>query len=322
MSNIDEELAQLEAEIDEEENIEKKERDKKVSEAKKKAAKAKESDPYSKIAEEKYHDIEKMISLEVLAKEKEICDSIIQYKKNNGLNDEDWAKKKNFIDIKLQFISTLVKNSRSDCEQYKMMLKEQIKSEEKNMKLLEKNKRLTEAQRQVVIDRINNRKNIIEKELSENLDIKYNINDLGTGEILGNDLYPIIIENKYHNMNVLTSLGVLEKEKGICDKIIEYKKGLVLDYALWEKKKQDIDGKIQSTTKTIQDGGMDFDGYKSLIKLEKEWEEKYLEFLEKDKNLTEEQKEMIVQRINDRKDIIEDELNKNIDDANEEDEKE
>ena len=39
-----------------------------------------------------------------------------------------------------------------------MILKEQIKVEERTIKLLEKNKRLKEAQRKVVIDRINNRK--------------------------------------------------------------------------------------------------------------------------------------------------------------------
>lgn len=322
MSDIDEELRELEREVYTEYNKEKEEEEKKRIEVKKKAEKAKELDPYSKIAEEKFHNIENMFSLEVLSKEKEICDSIIQYKENNSLNEEFWLKKKNFIDIKFQYISNLVQNSKFNCDLYKIMLKEQIKSEEKNLKALEKNYRLTEIQRKMVIDRINNRKNTIENELKENLDIKYKvINDLGTEGIPSNDLYPIIIENKYHKMNVLTCLGVLEKENVICDEIIEYKKGLLLDYALWEKKKGDIDEKIKSISKTVEDGDMDLEGYKSMIKIEKEWEEKYLGFVRKETSLTQEQKEIIIKRINERKDAIEEELNKNLED-DEEDQKE
>ena len=323
MSDLDEELAQLEDEVNEEFKKETEEEEKRRIEVKKKAEKAKELDPYSKVAEEKFHNIEKMFSLEVLSKEKEICDSIIQYKENNFLNEEFWLKKKNFIDIKIQFVSNLVQNSKFNCDLYKTMLNEQIKSEEKNLKSLEKNIRLTEIQRKMVIDRINNRKKIVENELKENLDIKYKvINDLGTEGIPSNDLYPIIIENKYHKMNVLTCLGVLEKESVICDEIIEYKKGLLLDYALWEKKKGDIEEKIKSISKTVEDGDMDLEGYKSMIKIEKEWEEKYLGFVGKEANLTQEQKEIIKKRINERKDAIDEELNKNVEDDDEEDQKE
>ena len=323
MSDIDKELWELEKEVNAEFNKEQEEEEKRRIEAKKKAEKAKELDPYSKIAEEKFHNIENMFSLEVLSKEKEICDSIIQYKENNGLNEEFWLKKKNFIDIKFQYISNLVQNSKFDCDLYKIMLKEQIKSEEKNLKALEKNNRLTEIQRKMVIDRINNRKNTIENELKENLDIKYKvINDLGTEGIPSNDICPIIIENKYHKMNVLTCLGVLEKENDICDEIIELKKGLLLDYTLWEKKKGDIDEKIKSISKKVEDGDMDLEGYKSMIKIEKEWEEKYLGFVDKETSLTQEQKETIRKRINERKDAIEEELNKNLEDDDEEDQKE
>ena len=55
---------------------------------KKKLEKEKEVDHYPKIDEEKFHNFEKMISLEVLSKEKEICSLIIQYKKKNGLSEE------------------------------------------------------------------------------------------------------------------------------------------------------------------------------------------------------------------------------------------
>ena len=56
---------------------------------------------------------------------------------------------------------------------------------------------------------------------------------------------------------------------------------------------------------------MDFEGYKKKIKGEYEWESKLLIFVEQDKNLNEEQKKIIKQRINDRKRIIEDELKRN-----------
>ena len=39
-----------------------------------------------------------------------------------------------------------------------------------------------------------------------------------------NDLYPEKTESKYHVPNKMNSLGVLQKEKELCDKIIAYKK--------------------------------------------------------------------------------------------------
>ena len=38
------------------------------------------------------------------------------------------------------------------------------------------------------------------------------------------DLYPEIIEKKYHNVEKMTCLNALEKEKLMCNNIIEYKK--------------------------------------------------------------------------------------------------
>ena len=67
---------------------------------------------------------------------------------------------------------------------------------------------------------------------------------------------------------------------------------------------------------------MDFEGHKLTIKLEKIWEVKYMKFVGKEISLTQEQKETILKRINERRDKIEDELNKNIEDNYEEDEKE
>ena len=58
----------------------------------------------------------------------------------------------------------------------------------------------------------------------------------------------------------MESLWVLEKEKEICDKIIKYKKEKGKDYDLWKIKKDTI--KSQSITAAIENGIMDFEGYK------------------------------------------------------------
>ena len=109
----------------------------------------------------------------------------------------------------------------------------------------------------------------------------------------------------------MESLGVLEKEKEICDKVIKYKKEKGEDYDLWEIKKDTIDAKNQSITAAIENGIMDFEGYKKKIRGEYEWESKLLKYVEQDKTLNEEQKKILKQRINDRKKIIEDELKRN-----------
>lgn len=76
------------------------------------------------------------------------------------------------------------------------------------------------------------------------------------------DLYPEKVENKYHDVQKTTSLGVLEKEKSICDNIIAYKKKIGQDFDTWDLKKQSLDDKIQIVTSTIQDGIWDFEIYK------------------------------------------------------------
>ena len=51
------------------------------------------------------------------------------------------------------------------------------------------------------------------------------------------DLYPKIVEEKYHNVEKLTSLGVLENEIEFCNEIIWYKKKISADYDDWKKKR-------------------------------------------------------------------------------------
>jgi hypothetical protein len=109
----------------------------------------------------------------------------------------------------------------------------------------------------------------------------------------GIDLYPEIIEKKYHGVDKMTSIGVLNKENEICDKIIEYKKKIGADYDDWEIKKDSVKDKIDTVTSFIQDGIWDLDKYKKNIMEQYKWEVKLLQFVEKDPSLNEQQKKSI-----------------------------
>ena len=134
----------------------------------------------------------------------------------------------------------------------------------------------------------------------------------------GPDLYPEKTEKKYHSVEKMTSLGVLEKEKEICNKIIEYKKKIGADYDDWDIKKESIDDKIGSVTSFIQDGIWDLDKYKKEIANQFKWEAKLLLFVEKDPTLNDEQKKILKDRVKARQSIIEDEIKQKPEEAEEE----
>ena len=73
----------------------------------------------------------------------------------------------------------------------------------------------------------------------------------------GDDLYPAKVENKYNDVNKMTSLTVKKKKKELCDKIISYKKSKNEDYDTWDLKKPSIDDKINLITSYVQDGMWD-----------------------------------------------------------------
>ena len=138
----------------------------------------------------------------------------------------------------------------------------------------------------------------------------------------GPDLYPEKTEKKYHSVEKMTSLGVLEKEKEICNKIIEYKKKIGADYDDWDIKKESIDDKIGSVTSFIQDGIWDLDKYKKEIANQFKWEAKLLSFVEKDPTLNDEQKKILKERVKARQSIIEDEIKQKPEEEEEEKPKE
>ena len=138
----------------------------------------------------------------------------------------------------------------------------------------------------------------------------------------GPDLYPEKTEKKYHSVEKMTSLGVLEKEKEICNKIIEYKKKIGADYDDWDIKKESIDDKIGSVTSFIQDEIWDLDKYKKEIANQFKWEAKLLLFVEKDPTLNDEQKKILKERVKARQSIIEDEIKQKPEEEEEEKPKE
>ena len=129
----------------------------------------------------------------------------------------------------------------------------------------------------------------------------------------GVDLYPEKVENKYHSVKKINSLGVLQKETELCDKIITYKKEIGKDYDIWEDKKDSIKDQNDLIMGFIQNQIWDFEAYKKKITEQYKWEKKLLQFVEKDIILNSEQKNVIKERVNNRIKIIEEELIRNPD---------
>ena len=317
-------------------------------------------DLYPEKIEKKYHEVQKMTSLGVLEKEKEICDKIIEYKKKKDEDPDTWEFKKQSLNDRIDIITSTIQDGAWDFEMYKKKIKEQYAWESKLLIFADKDPSLKPEQKNKLKERINNRKKIIEEELTRNPDEeaaeeeqqsppqnkeekkpesqpKQNITPSNptkttapskptdaNSNAKGGDNYPEKVESKYHAVNKMDSLGVLEKEKEICDSIIEYKKKKGEDYDTWEFKKESLDTRKDMITSSIENQIMDFEMYKKKIKGQYEWESKLLLFLEKDKSLNDAQKKIIIERVNKRKKIIEEELTQNPDEQaeNEEPEKE
>ena len=138
----------------------------------------------------------------------------------------------------------------------------------------------------------------------KNTETKKEQKDIPTGP----DLYLDKSETMYHNVQKMNSLAVLQKEKEVCDEIIEYKKIRGADYEVWETKKEDIDDRISSIKSFLEDGSWDSDKYKNEIMNQYKWESKLLLFADKEQNLNEEQRKVLKERIEERKKIIDDEI--------------
>jgi len=306
--NIDNELEEIEAELQKEEDLKEKEI-------------LNKPDFYPDLIEDKYHNFDKMNSLGVLEKEKLMCYKIIRYKKKINKDCFIWEKKKKDIDKRIKSISSLIENQTWTLTVYRSKIKEEYEGDNYLLTLVDNEYGLTKEQKEIIKDRINDRKSIIENELNQKVEEENNIEEpekdlveleKELSQINGNiDLYPGTIEDIYHNVGKIISLGVLEKEKELCDRIIEYKKGKIMEYNIWETKKENIDKTIKSITSLVENGTWDLDQYKKKIKEEQDWEKKLLDLSGNDSSLDDAQKRIIKARIKERIKIIQGELDKN-----------
>lgn len=126
------------------------------------------------------------------------------------------------------------------------------------------------------------------------------------------DLYPEKVENFYHNPSKMKSMGVLGEELKLMDEIIEYKKNKLIDYELFENKKDLISVEMNKIENQIACEIMDIDKYKQTIRMELEWEDKFVDFAKKDTSLAPEILEVILKRVSRRKEIINEELTQQV----------
>ena len=111
--------------------------------------------------------------------------------------------------------------------------------ESKLLLFADKDLTLNDEQKQTLKDRLTERKNLIDFELKANPEEeeeeepkkeepkkKQSKKEKPKKQTPSNglDLYPEIIEKKYHSVENMTCLSALEKEKLMCNNIIEYKK--------------------------------------------------------------------------------------------------
>ena len=306
--NIDNELEEIEAELQKEEDLKEKEI-------------LNKPDFYPDLIEDKYHNFDKMNSLGVLEKEKLMCYKIIRYKKKINKDCFIWEKKKKDIDKRIKSITSLIENQTWTLTVYRSKIKEEYEGDNYLLTLVDNEYGLTKEQKEIIKERINDRKSIIENELNQKVEEENNIEEpekdlveleKELSQINGNiDLYPSTVEDIYHNVGKIISLGVLEKEKELCDRIIEYKKGKIMEFNIWETKKENIDKTIKSITSLVENGTWDLDQYKKKIKEEQDWEKKLLDLSGNDSSLDDAQKRIIKARIKERIKIIQGELDKN-----------
>lgn len=126
------------------------------------------------------------------------------------------------------------------------------------------------------------------------------------------DIYSERAEQIYHRPDKIKSIGVLQEELKVVDEVILYKKEKGIDYDFFEAKKDLIDVEIQKIENLCSCGAMDIDTYKKVIETELKYENQLIDFANKDKNLSKNELDAVIKRINKRKEVIETELNQEV----------
>ena len=121
-----------------------------------------------------------------------------------------------------------------------------------------------------------------------------------------NDLYPMELED-YHN-EIMNSIGTLEYEMNECAKIIEYKKKNGFDFESWNLKLQALEGRSDLILRKIIIDKMPYNEYKKLILVQLENEKENLKKFEQYTKIDNKMKEIAMERILKRIDIINNEI--------------
>ena len=128
------------------------------------------TDVYKEIIEDKYHNIKKFKCVSVIKEEKELCLKIMNYKNKRKEDFNCWKIKKELLDNQETFMLNLIETEQLSLNDYKSMIKNTLEIEHKLLKEIVNDKSLSSIEIEETKLRITNRINLINKELSENVD--------------------------------------------------------------------------------------------------------------------------------------------------------
>ena len=126
-----------------------------------------EEDIYPSTQEKMYHKLKEMKSLTVLEEEIALCEKIIAIKKKNGQDPDEWITKKELAEMQLDNTKTIIETGKMDLNEYKKMIAEELKQEQKLLSFTDMDKKPKPKELQEIKRRIQKRIEIIKKELSQ-----------------------------------------------------------------------------------------------------------------------------------------------------------
>ena len=127
-------------------------------------------DIYPAKQENLYHKLKEMKSITVIEEEIALCDKIIGFKKNLGLDYDNWESKKDLAEMQLNNTKSLVESGKMDFEAYKKLIKSELAYEKKILKYTESDKISKPYELAEIRRRIEQRIKVINDELSQNID--------------------------------------------------------------------------------------------------------------------------------------------------------
>ena len=126
-----------------------------------------------------YHKVKEMKSLTVLEEEIALCDKIIAFKKKRGLDYDEWENKKEMAELQLNNTKTSIESGLMDFEGYKKLILGELQYEKKILKFTEMDKKSKPNELKEIKRRIEQRIEVISKELTQNIDEGYLVEEDG-----------------------------------------------------------------------------------------------------------------------------------------------